>query len=216
MASIAKISKKNPLVVFTTVILVFVLVRFIFFYATGFVKYYSVQEHYLRGIAILLHGLQFESIAIGGISAFMLLQNSTKWLQFIYRIEIQILNIGLILFLLYRDIDFYMFENIVYGVLFSVFILNVSSNSKTLLRLNNKPLNYLGKISYGLYAYHSIVLTILIKYFDYKHFSALTFNIFLYSNTFIFTILLASMSYFYFEKFFLKYKKRFTIIESTS
>lgn len=44
----------------------------------------------------------------------------------------------------------------------------------------------------------------------------IAFNVLFYISSFIFTILVASVSYFYFEKFFLEYKKKFAVIESTN
>jgi peptidoglycan/LPS O-acetylase OafA/YrhL len=65
--------------------------------------------------------------------------------------------------------------------------------------LESKPLQYLGKISYGLYVWHMLALSITV-YFGIQ-LTSINFLIAL-----MITILLAHISYFYYESFFLKFK----------
>jgi peptidoglycan/LPS O-acetylase OafA/YrhL len=67
--------------------------------------------------------------------------------------------------------------------------------------LLNSSLRYLGKISYGLYIFHLIGNEIGLKFYDYKiEGNELMINLI----SLIFTILISSLSYECFEKFFLK------------
>lgn len=100
-----------------------------------------------------------------------------------------------------------------YGLLFGIIILNFAANDKIKLSLENKVFNYLGSISYGLYMYHpigimlSIYVAVSINY---------TTNWIILPLSLLFTIGLASISYKYFESFFLKFKTRFSKIISGS
>jgi peptidoglycan/LPS O-acetylase OafA/YrhL len=95
--------------------------------------------------------------------------------------------------------------------LFGIIILNFASNDKIKISLENKVLNYLGSISYGIYMYHPIGIILAI---------AITISVncktnwLLYPLSFILTIMMAGFSFNYFEAFFLKYKNKFSNIIS--
>jgi peptidoglycan/LPS O-acetylase OafA/YrhL len=70
------------------------------------------------------------------------------------------------------------------------------------------PLLYLGKISYGMYVYHTLCF-----YFYFKHFSSGNVLVDL-PVTFLIAITIASLSYYYFEIPFLKLKDKFAVKKS--
>lgn len=67
--------------------------------------------------------------------------------------------------------------------------------------LTSNVMQYLGKISFGIYVWHVLALDIMDVFFSTE---ILIVDIFL---AFFITILLAHISYYYFEKYFLKFKK---------
>ena len=114
-----------------------------------------------------------------------------------------------ILMIIGVHIPYFHFE--FYSVFFGLIILNFSVNDKIKISLENRTLNYLGNISYGLYMYHpiGIILAISISLsFGYNT------NWILYPLSLILTIIMAAVSYKYFESFFLKSKVRFSNILS--
>lgn len=86
----------------------------------------------------------------------------------------------------------------------SLFITLISYYPK--ITLNNRRINYLGKISYGIYMYHMIVITALLYAFQalglQEALSGGAFPLLLTVLTFGLTIWVASLSYRYFEKLF--------------
>lgn len=108
---------------------------------------------------------------------------------------------------------FIVFENkinhFILGILFLIMILFTINPLNTFSFRNNK-LSYLGKISYGIYMYHTFVLFLVFpfanKYFLEKEGSTISYNLFLYITSYIITILLSSLSYHYFEIKFIKIK----------
>jgi peptidoglycan/LPS O-acetylase OafA/YrhL len=152
--------------------------------------------------------LRFDSMAIGGIFAVALHRN--------YKILKVILNpvffyaalIGLIYVM---GIGGFLNTHLyVYQLLFAIVILNFAAG-KTFLSLENPVLSYLGKISYGLYMLHpiAIILGILLmrQLGITNYYAGLIVSIGM-------TIALASFSYQYMEKRFLKLKGRFSTIVS--
>jgi peptidoglycan/LPS O-acetylase OafA/YrhL len=97
----------------------------------------------------------------------------------------------------------------VYSVLFGIIILNLATNHKSGINIENKAMKYLGDISYGLYMYHPIAIaSALLILSTTGNFS----NLLLYPLVFAITIAVASISYKYFESYFLKIKNRFSIV----
>ena len=104
-----------------------------------------------------------------------------------------------------------------YSVLFLIIIVNVSCNPNCILKLENKVFVVLGNISYGIYMYHMIVIAFVIgtlKMINFTVDNSFTSQILVYSSTILGTILVAWLSYTYLESFFLKLKRKFTVIKS--
>jgi peptidoglycan/LPS O-acetylase OafA/YrhL len=89
------------------------------------------------------------------------------------------------------------------------------------VRLGNlRPLVYLGKISFGLYVFHWAMLRISIRAFQHllhtHQVASTTTNALEVALAFVLTVLLASISYRFFESPILGYKKRFEFIRTRS
>ena len=87
-----------------------------------------------------------------------------------------------------------------YAFFFGIVILNFAANDKIKISLENRFFNYLGKISYGMYMYHTIAVVIGVKI---SH-SFNNSNFISYPISYALTILVSILSYEYFEKPFLK------------
>jgi peptidoglycan/LPS O-acetylase OafA/YrhL len=75
------------------------------------------------------------------------------------------------------------------------------------------PIRYLGKISYGLYAFHSMLIVLAYRLCGELHFThGITLVVYFFALPA--TILTAHLSYVYLESPFLKIKERYTIIRS--
>ena len=99
----------------------------------------------------------------------------------------------------------------IHGILTSCIILFSIQAKADSNFLENKIIRYLGKISYGLYVFHPIVLIILYLLPN----TVYEFNWALqYLFVISLTILFSSISYKYFESWFLKYKNKFSTIIS--
>ena len=95
---------------------------------------------------------------------------------------------------------------------FFIFIAVVYSNNGLLFGiLANKPIRYLGKISFGLYVFHVIANRIAYSIYYILNRPMDVWGFFLSLSI---TILLAILSYELIEKHFLKMKSKYTVIKN--
>jgi len=151
-----------------------------------------------------------DCMAIGGIYAILLFQKNI-FLKLIQNNTIFYLTIILVTFLMIKGIHIPYIHYEFYSVLFGIIILNFASNDRIKISLENRLLNYLGNISYGLYMYHPVGIVLALAISASIGF---TTNWLIYPLSFILTIILAGLSYKYFESFFLKFKDKFSIVLS--
>jgi peptidoglycan/LPS O-acetylase OafA/YrhL len=83
-----------------------------------------------------------------------------------------------------------------------------------MINLENKWCNFLGKISFGLYVYHPLIIFLNIKLFGIFQNKNIGSYLFIYLFIILSTIITAFISFTYFEKWFLKLKSSYTIIET--
>lgn len=104
------------------------------------------------------------------------------------------------------------FERLIFSLIFGYIIIEQAFNNRAFFQFGKlNTITFLGKISYGLYCYHGIVITglvFLLKFLEVKENIYLTlfvYPIFILSLS----IVVANFSYKYLESWFLKLKKRF-------
>ena len=147
-------------------------------------------------------------MAIGAFLGFNLASNK-NWIKHLYSNTITSIALFVSPFLIwFCGASFGFFTEEIYAVLFGFMILVVVNSKK--INIDNKVTVFLGKISYGIYMYHWIIITALIELLSpFK--KEIYFDLSLYMGTFIITILVSWISFMTFEKFFLNLKKKFEI-----
>ncbi|WP_410528623.1 acyltransferase family protein [Sphingobacterium sp. UDSM-2020] len=85
------------------------------------------------------------------------------------------------------------------------------------VNLENKVFSYIGKLSFGLYVYHPLIILIFSKYLKFNFFDSDTLNaVIVFITVLGSSIIISHLSYYYFEKKFLNRKVKFSIIESSN
>jgi peptidoglycan/LPS O-acetylase OafA/YrhL len=177
-----------------TLIVVFVIISLLYY---GII-YYNLF-HISAGFKDFLLTQKFYAMAIGSVFSYVLFYKFDKYQQSIFTTKpVQLLIWGIILFHFivgFSFSDFFWFKAIL-AVLYS---------------LENKTLSYLGLISYGIYMYHMLVdyfLRLIVPEILFLHLPVAVIVISYYVLLLTFTILIASFSFSYFEKYFLNIKNK--------
>lgn len=169
-----------------------------------------------KAIWLIQKILDFDCMTVGGIFAFIYFSEKKKILDVLYAKSVQISVLILLAALFIFNPKLYSFSNLVYSLLYGILILNVATNSNSILSFENKALDYCGQISYGIYMYHSIfvALGIWIVQNTLLCTDSILSNLFLYPFAILCSIGIAALSYQFFEKPVLHYKEKFMVVKS--
>jgi peptidoglycan/LPS O-acetylase OafA/YrhL len=173
--------------------------------------------HLGKGMQGFVGTLQFHYMGFGAGFAWLLHKHRDRLLAFplFRRSALQYLCLLLIVaffFLYKRNVWGELLLPVPLACLFGWLIINVSSNPGRVLDLDNRPLNYLGKISYGLYMYHMPMVyatAFLFKRMAWTDAANWYFFPVYFTLVFALTGVLASGSYYGLERPLLRYSKRF-------
>ena len=196
IAPISKFIKSNK---FTLILACFTVIYFALYFNpyTEFFRRYRFMYFYF---------------SMGGLISILHSQQKINFLYFPKYLRLALYSI----FALYFFTNVFEFSNEILKHLFSmglfaIFILNIS-NEKTFI-INNKVINYLGELSYGIYMYHMIALNFIVFISLKINITHILGNIgtivFINVATISLTILTSHLSYFYFEKAFIKLKRKY-------
>jgi peptidoglycan/LPS O-acetylase OafA/YrhL len=158
------------------------------------------------------------NFGVGALAAIAAFRNSfliTKIRDFSKTQIVIIYLISLLIFIAIPSLQnhdlFIVIQRVLFSFVFAFIILEQTYCQQSIFKLSRiKYFNFFGKISYGLYCYHGIMITIVLKFSDYFGESLFT-SIFIFP-TLIFcgTLLFSHLSYKFFESKILKLKTKYT------
>lgn len=157
--------------------------------------------------------LYFERIscmAIGAIGAVMVLKQQ-RFLYFLRSPFVVVSCFAVLFYMVGKGVALPILTNEIYAFIFLVIIINIiHKNFMFSAILNNSVFRFMGDISYGIYMYNpfTILLTIeIFKRLALNQQSFLVSYIMFYFVSFVLTISISSVSFYFFEKKFLSLKK---------
>lgn len=150
--------------------------------------------------------IRYDCLAIGALGAILLKENN----RFFYLISTHIITqlacwLGLVLMAFNKFHVFSIIDQNLVSLITVFLIMNVSQNKKTIINLENRLFNFLGKISYGIYMWHLFIIFILSLLNSYLNLSLYMVYFIVISSA----IIIATLSYNYFEKPFLRLKAKY-------
>jgi len=158
---------------------------------------------------------KFECMAIGGLGAYYVFTNH-KWIQYLNNKFLYVISlISIPILMLFTPNSIQDGIHLIYALIF-LFIIIYVSIFKNVAFLEKTSLQELGKISYGIYMYHFLVIPAIIfllkPYYDTM--PELMFNFLLYTLVIGITICISKISYIKLENPIIKIKQRYTVIKS--
>jgi peptidoglycan/LPS O-acetylase OafA/YrhL len=184
------------------------------------VRNLPVNNTLTTNLSLFLYYARFDNMMIGAIVA--VLYYNTKHPAFEFRFQKAFNWIftrraqWILLMAFFIFIYFYLKHeipqgDIVMAIIAALLIVNLCEPATSMYALGFRPFQYIGKISYGIYLWHKYPL-FLVFYLVEKYMpdtNLLIQNLVIYVATISAVIALASMSYFGYERYFLRIKKRF-------
>lgn len=161
---------------------------------------------------LIIKTLRLHFILLGAVLGYAFFTNKNNaFFIFLGKRFVQILIWALFLFFIFFLPNHYDPTNIGSAILFSIILIN-TSRDVSIIGLKNPYLCYLGTISYGIYVFHPFVSLairlILLKLVVAKDI-IIAWPFLFYILVTTITIIIASLSFKYYESYFIKQKKRF-------
>jgi peptidoglycan/LPS O-acetylase OafA/YrhL len=161
-------------------------------------------------------------LAVGGVAALLVRDNSgfREWVAGAGKKSIAFAYVSLIVVLLcYTKLDSIPYINVatrfLISVLFAFVILEQNFGRNSMFKLGKiKVFDTLGKYSYGLYCLHFVGILAAVRLSNMLGFSGTLAGVVLFETvlSLLLTVAMSWLSYHFFEKWFLKYKKNYAVI----
>lgn len=160
---------------------------------------------------------KFECMAIGALGAYVLFMRQEFTLRIFFHKITFLLSLAAIPMLLYCvPVPFQDGVHLPFSLAFLCIILNVAANNRFQWLLENGPMSYLGKISYGIYMYHLMIIPVCIWFLGKilnVHEDG-RFTVMVYLSSISTTIAVSAFSYSLIESRFIRMKHAFTKVKS--
>lgn len=175
-----------------------------------------LQKDILTKVGLFLPHFKINSMAFGGLAAYIYFRKMDKLLHLFYHPVTQVICLLLGFGGWIWGQQFSYFTTEAYSIFFAVIILNMATNPKTIFKIEYPIMEYLGKISYGIYVYHWVIILVILGIMQRNHlftgWAGYKLDFFLYPLVLGLTVLISHFSFFYFENYFLRWKKKFSKI----
>lgn len=173
------------------------------------------NAHY--NILVFVNYTRFGCLVIGALGAYLFFKNDprikvlhTKWIDIL----------AWLFFIIVAANKFHItsiIDHEIISIFTLIIIFNQVNNPNRIISLENRLLDYLGKISFGLYVYNPLVIYLMAKVFNLFIIENIIIRqLLIYFVVILSIILVAHISYNYFEKRFLKLKNKYTTVESAA
>ena len=188
---------------------VLLVVRFLSWMA--FVKYDYELLYRITGI------IRFHCMLIGAGAAILYYERN----QLFYSISTakisQFISWGIIVLILFNKFKVpSVIEAEVVSVVTVILIMGQVTGRNKVVSLENRPCDLIGKISYGIYVIHPVLILLFSRIIGKVQNHSVIAYIGVYSLIMSSTLLLAYISYEYFEKWFLMIKRKYEVVKSSN
>lgn len=200
----------------STNMIIFICISFIIIYPflPHAIQYLMVRAEFASEKLILVEKifnvLNFNAMATGALFSILYFQKNKLIIKFItFSKVVNRILVFLPFVLWFTAFNFGFLQIPLFSIMFAwMIVLIISGNLTNLFEIG--ILRFIGKISYGIYMYHWIILLLVMKcLIPFFETSPIASNFTLYFAVILSTILIAYISFEYIEKRFLMYKSRY-------
>lgn len=178
----------------------------IFPHVFGFINVRTFQNEDIGDIVNkIFFGTKFNCMALGSLMGFALAKQKS-WIKIFSNDIVVLISILTSFCLWFFGFELKYFTEEFFSVIFSIMIVGIVNSKR--INIDTKTSRFLGKISYGIYMYHWIIIMLALEYIPFDG-NTTTFNIKLYFFVIAGTIIISWISYTTMERFFLNIKKRY-------
>ena len=204
---VVQISKNKLLKIAVVILLVILLLKIVFWWLLG---NDSIAYRFINVT-------RFHCMMIGAIGAIFYFEKNIRFASIFSSIIVQFISWMLFLLMGFSIIHIPpVIAHEVIAVASLSMIMGQVIVKQRIINLENKPLDFIGKISYGIYVIHPIIVLLLSQLFKNMDMAVSIKYVLVYSSVVLSTIVVAWLSYTYFEKPFLKLKTKFTVVKSSN
>jgi peptidoglycan/LPS O-acetylase OafA/YrhL len=206
---IAKFSNKRLFNISIAIILILIFLKFIFWLLD---RKYNFHIPYLA-----ISVTRFHTMLIGVVGAIFYYNRNTRFISISTHKVIQIISWTVVLLL---ALNKFHIASVIDGDIVSVItvflIMGQITKRNNIINLENSVFDFIGKISYGIYVIHPILIFYFSKLLGHFNSDNWTNYLLVYTVITATTILTAYLSYEFYEKRFLKLKLKYSTVKSTN
>jgi peptidoglycan/LPS O-acetylase OafA/YrhL len=184
----------------------------IFLIALKFYARYILQNDLIK---VFLDINRFECMLIGALGAMLFFSRNKLFNSIMSHISMQLFAWALLILIAFGEINTPgPSEHILMSLITLVLIIGQINSRNKIIDLDSKLFDFLGKISYGLYVIHPLIIFLFSKILSKFNINIYIKGLIIFPMIIFLTILLAHISYKYYERPFLRLKSGFTIVKS--
>lgn len=176
--------------------------------------YFSYVHRYVLDAKVIWEAFPISCLAIGGLYAQLIFTENAitaKIKRVIFTGWFQLIMMAVLIFLVAIQYTFAYCDSELYAVLLGYQVCNFAANPKRLFSLENRLLSYLGKISYGLYMFHPVVIILGLNICMKLEWRSIWI---LYMVVIALSVGIAAISYHFYESYFIRKKIRYSKVIS--
>jgi peptidoglycan/LPS O-acetylase OafA/YrhL len=188
----------------------------IVFYVIKLLVYIFKDNNPIFNFALITMGvIQFHVMILGSIGA-ILYYNNSKLIRYFIDVKTQIIVWLILLLAVFNlfHISSALIDHEVMAIVTMMIIFSQILRKNMIIDLDKKIFNFIGKISYGIYVIHPLLIFLLSKIIGEFQKSSFVNYLIVYFIVISITILLSYLSYNLYEKRFIKFKDKFAKIRS--
>jgi peptidoglycan/LPS O-acetylase OafA/YrhL len=162
-----------------------------------------------------LHETKFDCMLIGALGAILYFRKDTLFMKLTDNYPAQIISWSVLMLVATNKFQtLSVMNHEVISLVTLTIIIGQIGIRKRIINLENRFMDFIGKISYGIYIYHVLIIFYLSRFLHATSRDSAGWYLLIFLSVMIISVVVSYFSYHYFEKKFLQLKQKFTVIQN--